>query len=114
LPVSFPAQVRNGSISHPHPGLLIPSRRKVGFGCHGRNGFRRWGKDSTLKGICTDLDVAEIDVPESWRTGATPSLNEVKVKSWTDALDLGYKKLVIDQIRYSLAVVLKVRSSGKT
>jgi hypothetical protein len=75
-------------------------------------GSADWKKDSTLKGICTDLDAADIDIPDNWRTGTTPSLNEVKLKSWSDALDLGYKKLVIDQIRYSLDVVLKGRSSA--
>jgi hypothetical protein len=75
------------------------------------HGSGHWRQDSILMAICTDFDGAEIDVPDSWRTAATPSLNGVKLKSRSDALELGYKKLVIDQIRHSLAIIRKKRSS---
>jgi len=63
--------------------------------------------DATLKSICTELDQGEVDIPESWRTGKTRSLKGVKLKNWSDALHLGFKKLVIDHITYSLDMVLK-------
>jgi hypothetical protein len=73
---------------------------------HWRNGSRAWCRHSTLKEICIDLDQAEIEVPESWRTGKTPSLKGVKLKGWCDAVELGYKKHVVDQVRYSLKMTM--------
>jgi hypothetical protein len=102
----------------------VPAARRYGFeanmhrhkaiaGIVGRhdsnweNGSRGWRADSTLKGICTDLDHREIDIPENWKTAKTPSLTRVPLKGWADALELGYKKLITDQIRYSLEMARK-------
>jgi hypothetical protein len=94
-------------------------------------GPKRWARDPALKSICTDLDQAEIEIPQNWangkpspkgkkqsRTGgllphnaagtrATPDI--VKLKGWSDAIALGYKRLVVDQIRYSLGLVINHR-----
>ena len=67
-----------------------------------RNGSKAWRSSALLKEICADLDQAEIDVPRGWRTGKTRCLGGIKVPSWSDAINLGYKKLVVDQIQYSL------------
>ena len=72
-----------------------------------RSGSTGWRKDSVLKSICADLDRHEIAIPETWRTGKTKSLKDVRVTGWGDALDLGYKKLITDHIRYSLGMALK-------
>jgi hypothetical protein len=70
--------------------------------------------DATLKSICTELDQGEVDIPESWRTGKTPSLKRIRLKNWSDALHLGFKKLVIDHITYSLDMVLKKAAPAPT
>jgi hypothetical protein len=74
-----------------------------------RNGFRAWRKDSILRSICNTLDEQEVEIPQGWRTGHTPSIREkdIKVTGWCDALDLGFKKLVVDHILYSLKMVRK-------
>jgi hypothetical protein len=77
-------------------------------------GSKHWRGNHALKRICTDLDGADIDVPENWRTGATPSLTEVKLKNWSDAFELGFKKLVVDRIRYSLEKCQKRSSAQET
>jgi hypothetical protein len=74
-----------------------------------RMGSKAWR--AALEGICKDLDSEGIDIPGQWKTGTTLSLKSTELKSWFDALDLGFKKLVIDRIRYSLKMVLK-RSNG--
>jgi len=79
-----------------------------------KNGSGAWRKDFTLKGICVALDQAEIDVPATWKTGKTQMLKEkqVTITGWRDAFDLGFKKLVTDQIRYSLRMAMKKTPSN--
>lgn len=77
-----------------------------------RTGSRSWANDSLLR-ICADLDQSEIDIPPNWRIGKGTTLNGIKLTSWGEALELGYKKLVTDQIRYSLDVVLKAGGNPK-
>src|SRR6266566_2809604 len=67
-----------------------------------RKGSSGWGQDSVLQRICKDLDGSGVGVPETWRSGKTASLNGIRVRDWSEALDLGYKKLVRDAIRYAL------------
>jgi len=76
------------------------------------NGSTRWRNDSNLKSICTDLDQSEIDIPKNWKTAKTPSLTGLRLKGWGDALELGCKKLITDQIRYSLEMVRKKTTSS--
>src|SRR5665213_2412438 len=64
-----------------------------------------WRENVILKRICVKLDQSEVEIPTKWARGHTPSLNEINLKSWVDALDLGHKRLVVDAIRYSLTVV---------
>lgn len=73
----------------------------------------RWKQASILKDICAGLDGAEIDIPDSWRRGATPSLKEMKLRDWGDTLQLGHKKLIVDQIRHSLEMARKARGETK-
>jgi len=77
---------------------------------HIKNNSKRWRMDSALKNICIDLDHDEMDVPSNWSAGRTPSLGEVKLAGWCEALELGSKKLVADQLSYSLRMVF--RTSG--
>ena len=94
---------------------------------HWEAGSTLWARDSALKSICTDLDQAEIDIPLNWKNGkpspkskkqsrtshlpqhnaagTRASHDTVKLKGWSDALALGYKRSVVDQIRYSLRLV---------
>ena len=74
----------------------------VGRHANWKGGSKNWRSDFLLKSICADLDQTKIDIPKNWRTGRTPSLKGVRLRSWVDALELGYKKLIADQIRYSL------------
>jgi len=67
-----------------------------------RTGSMTFRKEGALEKICTDLDQTEIDIPDSWKRGATPSLGGAKLKDWKDALQVGGNKLVADQIRTSL------------
>ena len=67
-----------------------------------KEGSTGWCNDSNLVRICADLDKGEIQIPAPWKKGTTGSLNGLPLKDWTDALDLGYKKLITDQLRYSL------------
>ena len=69
---------------------------------HSQSGSTFWSNDAILKLICSDLDQAEIDIPKGWRIGETVSLGGVKLTNWSDALTLGYKKLVVDNVRYRL------------
>jgi hypothetical protein len=73
-----------------------------------------WKRTSVLHLICQDLDAASasdqshlFDIPARWRTGVTKSLRGMKVGGWQAALQMGYRKLVIDQIAASLRMVLK-------
>jgi hypothetical protein len=59
-------------------------------------------KQAALEKICLDLDAAEVDIPKSWKSGGTPALNGLKVRNWEEALELGTRKLVADQLRTSL------------
>jgi hypothetical protein len=72
-----------------------------------KHGSAVWRHDSTLKSICSDLDREEIDIPGSWKAGKTLSLKNIKLKGWHDALELGFKKLVMDQLKYSLQIVIE-------
>ncbi len=95
---------------------------------HWEAGSTLWARDSALKSICTDLDQAEIDIPLIWKNGkpspkgkkqsstshlpqagTRASHDTVKLKGWSDALALGYKRSVVDQIRYSLRFVTSHR-----
>jgi hypothetical protein len=98
---------------------------------HWEGGSALWARDLVLQKICIDLDQAEIDIPLNWKNGKpapkgkkqlgtrhlrqhnaagrTASADTVKLKSWSDALALGYKRSVVDQIRYSLRLVIKHR-----
>ncbi len=73
------------------------------------NGSSLWKSDPLLSAICADLDRAQITVPSSWPEGRTPQLFEhgVDAESWYEALDLGFKQLVVDQIRYHLRRCLR-------
>ena len=64
-----------------------------------------WKREAVLTQICIDLDQSNIDVPSSWREGLTPSLFRMglDLRGWSDALDLGYKHLVIAQIQRCLS-----------
>jgi len=79
-----------------------------------RTGLVTFRKGNTLRKICMDLDQAEIDIPAPWKRGTTRSLRGVKIKNWTDALQLGSSKLVADQIRTSLNKVGKARPVPRT
>jgi len=70
-------------------------------------GSKLW--KSELGRICTDLDRAQIAVPPSWTEGRTQQLLQfgVDARSWCEALDLGFRQLVIDQIRYHLQRCLR-------
>jgi hypothetical protein len=53
------------------------------------------------------------EIPEPWKKGGkTKALGGAKAKSWSDALQLASKKLVIDQIKTSLKMVLKHSSAS--
>jgi len=73
-----------------------------------RTDSRAYCKDSIVESICTDLDTAEIAIIDNWRLGKTRSLDGSRLKNWCDALDIGSKKLVTDQIRTSLNAVRKM------
>src|ERR1700674_4857809 len=69
-----------------------------------RKGCNSWGNTASLKRICAELDQHQIPIPERWKTGRTESLRRIGIhlNGWSDALDLGYDRLVVDQIRYSI------------
>jgi len=69
-----------------------------------------WRRESVLTQICIDLDQLNIDVPASWREGLTPSLLRIglDLRGWSDALDLGFKKLVTGQIQRCLRRAIEV------
>ncbi len=61
-----------------------------------------------LNGGPFELDRAQTAVPPSWPEGRTPQLLEYgDANSWHEALDLGFKQLVIYQIRYHLRRCLR-------
>ena len=68
-------------------------------------GYNSWGNKASLRQICAELDQHQIPIPERWKTGRTESLRRIGIhlNRWSDALDLGYDRLVVDQIRYSIA-----------
>jgi hypothetical protein len=70
-----------------------------------RVGSNAYRNETLLEEICRDLDEAGVDIPKSWKNGLTPSLKGVKVRNWQEALELGTKKLVADQINTSLKTV---------
>jgi hypothetical protein len=88
---------------------MVEHRRIANIvGKHDNNwpsGSKAWRREATLKIICVDLDQNEVDMPEDWLKGKTPSLNGTKLKNWTDAFTLGYKKLLLDHIGYRLKMV---------
>lgn len=94
---------RHKAIAH------VVERHSAGW----RTGSRSWRNDSLLKRICADLDQSEIDIPPNWRKGNGTTLNGIRLKGWDEAWELGCKKLVIDQIRYSLKMVLKAGGNPK-
>jgi hypothetical protein len=67
--------------------------------------FAAWPLKRNLREICTELDELQIPIPRNWKEGRTESLRRLglHLNGWSDALDLGYKHLVIRQIRYSIA-----------
>ena len=73
------------------------------------NGSSLWTREPLLSTICADLDQAQIAVPSGWPQGRTPQLLAygVDAKNWQEALDLGFKQLVIGQIRYHLRQCLR-------
>lgn len=78
------------------------------------NGSSQWKREPLLSRICSDLDEAHIAVPSSWLEGRTPQLLEfgVDADSWHEAVDLGFRQLVIDKIRYHLRRCLKTVYKG--
>lgn len=68
-------------------------------------GNNQW-RHRPLKDICTDLDKAEIEVPDSWRKGNPQALDRTPAETWAAALELAGPKLVADQIRTSLSAVI--------
>lgn len=80
-----------------------------------RQGSNEWKRRDVLPSICTDLDnAASLDeaglyeIPEPWREGGkTAALGGARANGWSDALQLGSRKLVTDQINTSLKMVLK-------
>src|ERR1700681_2528712 len=79
----------------------------------GRYDGRWWNGSSfwkpSLSSICADLDRAQIAVPSSWLRGRTLALvsSRVDVRGWEEALDLGFTKLIVDEIRYRLGRILR-------
>jgi len=73
------------------------------------DGSALWKREPSLSIICAHLDREEILVPPSWPEGKTPQLLEhgVDANSWHEALDLGFRQLVIDQLRYHLRRCLR-------
>jgi hypothetical protein len=72
-------------------------------GCRIRSTAYR--NQTVLEKICRNLDEVGVDIPKSWKNGRPPSLAGVKVRNWEEALELGSKKLVADQLRTSLVTI---------
>jgi hypothetical protein len=69
------------------------------------NGSTLWKSDFLLTHICRELDRANVLVPANWPAGRSPSLflHGVDAGRWEEALDMGFKALVTNQLRYHLS-----------
>jgi hypothetical protein len=66
--------------------------------------FAAWPLRGHLAEICAALDELQIPIPRNWKEGRTESLRRLglHLNGWSDALALGYERLVVWQIRYSI------------
>jgi hypothetical protein len=102
--------------SRPGPNADLDRNRRIAniVGQHDGRWWNRsplWKREPSLSLICAELDQANIAVPSNWREGRTRSLSRLglDLRGWTDALDLGFRTLVIDQIAYNLGRILRTR-----
>jgi len=77
-----------------------------------RDGSRLWRQKSSLKQICADLYIAKVRAPASWLEGRTLALSKIGLdaRTWEEALNMGFHRLVIDQLRYHLGRCLRCDS----
>lgn len=79
---------------------------------HWRTKEKQWRSDEVLEKVCKDLDDSLVPVPSNWTSAQRAKQGRV-LETWVWAFEIGEKRLVRENISYSLQKIQESEASAK-